>query len=109
MSNFTDFQSHIGMHPDRFFKGTLFRGEMLLVGINCFEPGQTQSVHDHADQDKVYVVMAGVGRFTVGDEVRDVSAGGVVWAAAGIPHGVTNPGDTRLSVLVCIAPPPARR
>lgn len=107
MSNFTDYQTHIGSRPDRFFKGTLFQGQMMLVGINCFEPGQAQAVHDHADQDKVYIVMDGVGRFTVGGETQDVSAGGVVWAAAGVPHGVENAGITRLSVLVCIAPPPS--
>jgi quercetin dioxygenase-like cupin family protein len=107
MSSFTDFQSHVGMRSDKFFKGTLFQGQMMMVGVNCFEPGQAQAVHHHADQDKVYVVMEGVGRFTVGNDVQDVGAGGVVWAAAGVPHGVENTGSLRLSVLVCIAPPPA--
>lgn len=107
MSNITDFQSHVGMHPDKFFKGTLFKGQQMMVGVNCFEPGQKQAIHDHADQDKVYVVMEGIGQFTVGDDVQDVNVGGVVWAAAGVPHGVENTGSLRLSVLVCIAPPPS--
>lgn len=107
MSNFTDYRQHMGESAGKFYKSTLFQGDMMLVGINCLEPGQAQAVHDHADQDKVYVVMEGSGRFTVGDEVREVTQGGVVWAAAGVLHGVENIEDfERLVLLVCIAPPP---
>ena len=42
---------HAGARPDKFYKTTLFRGDALLLGLNCLEPGQTQAVHDHADQD----------------------------------------------------------
>ncbi len=107
MSSFADFRDHVGSRADKFYKGTFFQGDHMLVGINCLEPGQVQAVHEHSDQDKVYVVMEGVGYFTVGDEVREASAGEVVWAAAGVPHGVENKGTSRLSVLVCIAPPPS--
>ena len=37
---------------------------------------------------------------------RSVGAGAVVWAPAGAPHGVRNEGAERLTLLVCIAPPP---
>lgn len=60
----------------------------LLLGLNCFEPGQTQRVHAHADADKFYLVLAGRAKVVVGDDARDVSAGDLVFAAAGIPHGV---------------------
>lgn len=105
MSHYADFRDHVGARADKFHKATLFQGEMMLVGLNCLEPGQSQPVHDHADQDKVYVVLEGSGRFTVGDEVREAGSGMVVWAEAGVPHGVENSGSTRLTVLVCIAPP----
>lgn len=105
MSHYADFRDHVGARADKFYKTTLFQGEMMLVGLNCLEPGQSQPVHDHADQDKVYVVLEGSGRFTVGDEVREAGSGMVVWAEAGVPHGVENSGSTRLTVLVCIAPP----
>ena len=107
MSHFADYRDHVGARADKFYKATLFQGDMMMVGLNCLEPGQIQSVHDHADQDKVYVVLEGSGRFTVGDEVREAGEGVVVWAQAGIPHGVENTGNTRLTVLVCIAPPPS--
>jgi quercetin dioxygenase-like cupin family protein len=106
MSNFKDYRAHVGSRPDKFYKDTLFQGAQMMVGLNCLEPGQVQPVHDHADADKVYVVMEGMGRFTVGDEVREARQGEVVWAASGIPHGVENRGSERLVLLVSIAPPP---
>ena len=77
-----------------------------MLGVNCLEPGQTQPAHDHADQDKFYYVIEGVGRFQVGDEFVTAGEGQLVWAAAGVVHGVTNEGDTRLTLLVGIAPAP---
>ncbi len=97
---------HIGARPDKFFKTTLFRGDALLLGLNCLEPGQTQPPHDHADQDKFYYVLEGIGHFQVGEAFADAGPGEVVWAPAGVIHGVTNQGDNRLSLLVGIAPAP---
>jgi len=75
-----------------------------MIGINCLEPNQTQPVHAHAGADKFYFVLNGVGSFVVGEEERTVEAGTVVIAPAGVPHGVTNIGAERLSLLIGIAP-----
>ncbi|MGQ0602999.1 MAG: cupin domain-containing protein [Anaerolineales bacterium] len=104
MNNFTDYRQHVGAQPDKFYKATLFESRRLMLGLNCLESGQTQHSHEHADQDKFYFVIEGQGEFVVGDERRDVGAGGVVWVPAGVPHGVTNTGNTRLVVLMGIAP-----
>lgn len=106
MSNFKNYHDYVGIKPDKFYKATLFQGEMMMVGLNCFKPGQIQAIHDHADQDKVYMVLEGTAHFTVGDEAREAEAGEIIWAAAGIPHGVENRGNTQVVLLVCIAPPP---
>lgn len=97
---------HSGSRDDKFYKTTLFRSDTLLLGLNCLEPGQTQAAHDHADQDKFYYVVAGHGRFQIGDAFTTAGPGDVVWAAAGVVHGVTNSGDERLTLLVGIAPAP---
>lgn len=97
---------HAGARPDKFYKSTLFRGDALLLGVNCLEPGQTQPPHDHADQDKFYFVIEGVGRFQVGEAQVEAGPGEVIWAPAGAIHGVTNEGDGRLTLLVGIAPAP---
>jgi quercetin dioxygenase-like cupin family protein len=73
---------------DKATKTDLFRGDHLFAGLNCFEPGQTQTVHTHADADKFYFLVTGKARMAVGSETREASAGDVIWAPAGVPHGV---------------------
>lgn len=97
---------HVGSQADKFYKTTLFQSERLLLGLNCLEPGQVQKPHDHVDQDKFYYVMEGNGRFQLGNEQRTASTGEVVWAPAGMVHGVVNEGNGRLTLLVGIAPSP---
>lgn len=91
---------------ERAAKADLFAGRQLFVGLNCFEPGQSQKVHAHAGADKFYLVMTGKARMTVGEETREVGPGTVVWAPAGLPHGVAQALE-RTVMLVAIAPPPA--
>jgi quercetin dioxygenase-like cupin family protein len=86
-------------------KADLFRGATLFAGLNCFEPGQGQTVHAHAGADKFYCVISGRARLTVGDDTREAGPGTVVWAPAGVPHGVAEALE-RTVLLVAIAPPP---
>lgn len=95
----------VAFDPAKAAKADLFTGERLFVGINCFEPGQSQRVHRHAGADKFYFVVEGRARMTVGDETREVGAGTVVWAPADVPHGVEEALE-RSVMLVAIAPPP---
>ena len=106
MNYFFQWQDHVGSSTAKFYKTTLWQAENLMVGINCLEPGQTQSVHAHDGADKFYFVLEGSGQFTVGEEQSEAAAGSLVIAPAGIPHGVTNITNQRLSILVGIAPPP---
>ena len=86
-------------------KADLWRGDRLFVGLNCFEAGQSQTVHAHAGADKFYYVCSGRARLIVGDETREVAEGDIVWAPAGVPHGVAEALE-RTTLLVGIAPPP---
>lgn len=99
-------QDHIGSKEEKFYKTTLFRSNALLLGLNCLEPGQTQKPHDHADQDKFYYVVEGRGQFQIGEDIKPASVGEVVWAPAGMIHGVSNEAESRLTLLVGIAPAP---
>jgi quercetin dioxygenase-like cupin family protein len=105
MNYFLNWQEHAGSRPEKFYKTTLWQGEHMMVGMNCLEPGQTQSVHAHDGADKFYFVLEGAGLFTVGAETKAVGSGSLVVAPSGIPHGVTNNASERLSLLVTIAPP----
>lgn len=99
-------EDFVGRQEDKFYKTTLFRSDALLLGLNCLEPGQVQKPHDHTDQDKFYVVIEGEGLFWLGEERVTAVAHQVVWAPAGVIHGVENQGNTRLTLLVGIAPAP---
>jgi quercetin dioxygenase-like cupin family protein len=105
MNYFLNWQQHAGSQAQKFYKTTLWQGEHVMVGLNCLEPGQTQPVHAHEGADKFYFVLQGQGKFTVGDEESEVTAGTLVVAPSGIPHGVKNDAGDRLSLLVTIAPP----
>ena len=104
MSNFVHYSERVGSNPDKQFKATLFEASRLMLGLNCLEPGQSQHAHVHGNQDKFYYVVEGTGEFEVGDESRQAGEGMVVWAPAGVKHGVTNHSAVRLVLLVGIAP-----
>jgi quercetin dioxygenase-like cupin family protein len=108
MENFKDYHDFTGSNPEKFFKSTLFQSEHLLLGLNCLETGQSQSMHTHEAQDKFYFVLEGQGEFTIGAERQAAGPGYVIWAPAGEEHGVTNEGEERLVVLVGIAPSPGK-
>ena len=104
MTNFVYWRQHAGLQTEKFFKTTLWQGEHVMVGLNCLEPNQIQSVHTHQGADKIYFVLEGNGDFTVGAEQQSAGPGMLVVAPAGVAHGVRNNGSARLSLLVAIAP-----
>ena len=89
-------------------KVSLAAGEHLYAGLNCFLPGQEHHAHVHADQDKLYYVLAGSGQAQVGEETHAVSAGDLILAPAGMLHGLKNTGNEPLIVLVVFGPPPRK-
>jgi quercetin dioxygenase-like cupin family protein len=108
MNHFLDWREHTGTSLEKFYKTTLWQGEHMMVGLNCLEPGQTQKIHAHEGVEKFYFVLEGSGIFTVGDEEKAAGTGSLVVAPAGIPHGVTNNGRARLSLLVVMSPLPSK-
>jgi len=91
--------------PSKMTKIDCFRSTRLLVGLNCFEPGQAQRVHAHPGADKFYFVVSGKARFIVGERSYEASAGDLVEAPEGVPHGVERALE-RTVLLVGIAPAP---
>jgi quercetin dioxygenase-like cupin family protein len=90
---------------EKAVKADLFRGSHMLVGLNCFEPGQSQPLHSHAGADKFYLILSGNASMTVGEHTRDAGPGTLIWAPADVPHGVSR-AYQRTVMLVGIAPPP---
>jgi quercetin dioxygenase-like cupin family protein len=86
-------------------KADLVAGTRLFAGLNCFEPGQSQRAHTHAGADKFYFLVSGKARIRVGEEIREARAGELVWAPAGLEHGVVEALEQTV-MLVAMAPPP---
>ncbi len=99
-------EDHASYDSQKMGKSTIFQSPRLLVGLNAFESGQEHALHSHAGMDKVYHVLEGEGRFLLEDEELAMSAGTMLVAPEGIPHGIRNTGTGRLLVLAILAPSP---
>ena len=100
-------EEHATFKPDKMGKGTLFESERVLVGLNCFEPGQEHKLHAHQGMDKVYHVLTGAGLFLLEDREIPMEPGVMLVAPEGVPHGIRNTGAGRLVVLAILAPGPS--
>jgi quercetin dioxygenase-like cupin family protein len=97
---------HAKFSPDKMAKIALAATPRAQLDLYCLEPGQSQKVHAHDGQDKIYVVLEGGGRFMLDGAEHTLAPGEALVAAAGSQHGVANDGASRLLLLVFMAPPP---
>lgn len=74
----------------------------LSAGSYVLEAGDTDPQSPHTE-DELYFVVAGRARVTVGDEVRDVAPGSLVFVAARVPHRFHDITE-RLELLVVFGP-----
>lgn len=95
-----------GFSEEKLKKHNVFETERFFLDVYCLRPGQSQKPHAHSGSDKVYVVLEGSCRFTVGAEVSDGGPGTAVLAPAGVDHGVENASTTDARLLVMMTPPP---
>ena len=102
-----DIAECVAFSEEKMKKNALFDSPHLFYDTYCLLPNQSQKIHAHEGSDKVYYVMSGTGRFTVGDEEQDLSQGRAVIARAGELHGVRNESDHNLVLLVTMAPRPS--
>jgi mannose-6-phosphate isomerase-like protein (cupin superfamily) len=97
----------VAFSEEKMKKNALFDSPHLFYDTYCLLPGQAQKVHAHEGSDKVYYVLRGTGRFTVGEEESDLGEGNAVIARAGDFHGVRNETQEDLVLLVTMAPRPS--
>ena len=99
-------KDHVKLQADRMARIALATTERAQLDLYCVAAGQAQRPHTHGDQDKIYYVLEGRGRFTVGAETQTLEAGDATVARAGVEHGLLNEGTAPLLVLVVVTPPP---
>lgn len=98
-------RDHAVWRPDRMGKSTIFESPRLMVRLNAFEAGQSHALHAHAGMDKLYQVIEGDGVFLLEGQELPMTAGDLLIAPEGVPHGI-RAGAARLLVLVVLAPAP---
>jgi mannose-6-phosphate isomerase-like protein (cupin superfamily) len=74
----------------------------LSVGLYVLGPGEPDLQQPHTE-DEVYYVVSGRGRITVGDEVREVQTGSVIFVPAPVPHRFHDVTE-ELTLLVAFGP-----
>ncbi len=99
-------EQHAVFSAEKMAKATIFRSDRIMVGLNCFEPGQEHKLHAHQGMDKVYHVLAGNGTFLLEDDEVAMEPGVMLIAPDGVAHGIRNSGSERLVVLAILAPAP---
>ncbi|HEY7204640.1 MAG TPA: cupin domain-containing protein [Methylomirabilota bacterium] len=100
-------RDHVKMAADKMAKIGLASTARTQLDLYCVAPGQSQSPHRHEGEDKMYYVIEGSGRFSVGGAEERLGPGEAIVAPAGVDHGLVNDGSAPLLVLVVVAPPPA--
>jgi quercetin dioxygenase-like cupin family protein len=78
------------------------RAPALSAGLYVLPKGGTDPQKPH-QEDEMYYVIRGRGRFTADGEDREVSAGSVIFVAAEVEHRFHEV-EEELSVLVFFAP-----
>ena len=94
-------------HLDELGDGPGFRKIRSALGVTAFgvnaivyPPGADGILHYHDEQDELYFVHRGRARFEVGDEVREVEAGGLVHVESKTPRRISNAGEEELVLLI---------
>ncbi|MFZ0918146.1 MAG: cupin domain-containing protein [Candidatus Udaeobacter sp.] len=76
-----------------------FHGEKQDAPVSAYivnaKPGQAPPLHTHPYVEVTFT-LEGCATITVGNETREVKAGGIVVIPANTPHRFVNSGDTTL-------------
>ena len=99
-------RDHAKPSPDKMARVSLSSTVRTQLDLYCVAPGQSQAVHRHEGEDKIYYVIEGEGRFALAGSEERLGPGDALVAPAGVDHGLVNDGAAPLLVLVVVTPPP---
>ena len=68
-------------------------------------PGSEQPLHEHPNNEQVYVIVRGRGLMKCGSEQQEVGAGTLVYVPPRTPHAIRNTGEEPLVFVSATAPP----
>jgi mannose-6-phosphate isomerase-like protein (cupin superfamily) len=94
---------------DELGDGPGFRKVRRALGVKAFgvngvvmPPGFDGFAHFHYEQDELYFVHRGRARVEIGDEVRELGEGGLLYVESTTPRKVSNASDTEDLVLLVV-------
>ena len=96
----------IDFSSEKMKKVSLFDTDNFFCDIYCLEPELFQKVHSHEGSDKVYMVLQGKGKVTVGSVEKELSENDITLAPSGEDHGVMKDSGVKLVMLVFMSPNP---
>ena len=96
----------IDFSSEKMKKVSLFDTDNFFCDIYCLLTGQFQKIHSHEGSDKVYFVLQGKGKITIGSEEKELLENEITMAPSGVDHGVMNDSDGKLVMLVFMSPKP---
>lgn len=89
------------------FEGKAFAKDILGltscdISIGSLAPGQAVPFfHDHKENEEIYIVLTGTGRFQVDDNAFDITPGSMVRVSTGHSRCIKNTGEATM-VYLCI-------
>lgn len=101
-----NYRTLVQFSDEKMMKVNLFESHRMFTDLYCLRPGQSQKIHSHADNDKVYFVLEGESVCILDQQERVLLAGESCIAPAGVPHGVRNDSEGDVVLLVMMAPRP---
>lgn len=85
-------------------KGQFGSQNLVVTWVDC-EPGGEQQMHVHESEEQVYIIVRGTGLMKTGEEIREVSAGTLIFVPPGTPHAIRNAADDTLTFVSAASPP----
>jgi len=79
-------------------------GLMALMEVQLPPLTAGPNLHIHANEDEMFYVLGGVMTVQIGEELQEISAGGLAWGARGTAHAYANRAKEPLRLLIQLIP-----
>lgn len=80
------------------------QAESFSMGYVTLDPNGGQVPWHNQEQEEIYFVIEGEGEMCLGEEVRELRTGQLVYIPRGVFHQLSNRGDTPLKMIYCYGP-----
>ena len=85
-----------------YFKPEEIKAATRLCAELLLPPGTDIGLHDHVEEDEIYIIQKGHGLMTDGDKKFTVEAGDAILTGQGSSHSIKNTGDEDLVITAII-------